>query len=209
MENKFNPFKTSYIKYDKKNLDLILKKPKNQAYFVLILSFFTIAFFGFFAIRPTIKTILQLNREIQDNRDLNQKLSEKINALAQVQSDYELIRGAIPALYNAVPKTAEFPILVSTLEQIGQKTDASISAISINNVVIAPASARPGGAKEPTQVTFQAAYNGRYDQLLAALELLLNDKRIMTLDSVSFVINPVKKDSAVMSITLDGEGYYY
>lgn len=199
--------KQSYRSYQKK-LDPMMKASKVRAYFMLILSFFTMAFFGFFAIRPTLRTIAQLNREIIDSKELDQKLTDKITALAQVQSDYELIRGAIPALNLALPQTAEFPSLVLAIEEIARISSASISGLTFDSLQIASVSAKEPN-KSPKDIFFTASFTGRYEQLLQALQLLSTSKRIIRYDSVSFGKSSGTSGIITMSISIQAKSFYY
>lgn len=62
--------KNTKIKY----LQLLpnLKGEKTQKFTTLILTFFALSFFGLLAINPTISTISELNKELEDNKFVDQ-----------------------------------------------------------------------------------------------------------------------------------------
>lgn len=204
----YNKIKLKYLE-SRERLQPVFKKPKVQAYSMLILSFFTMAFFGFFAIRPTLRTIAQLNREIQDSRELDSKLTKKINDLALIQADYELIRGALPALSTALPGTADFAQLVYALEEVSRVSQASISALTFSSISLASASAQPQESKEPTEMAFKLAMTGTYDQLIQAFRFLTNNRRIIRFDGVSFAVKQEQPSTVEMTVAFQAKSFYY
>lgn len=108
-----------------------LSKPKTRAYTFLTLSLFCVAFFLFFAIRPTINTIFGLRKQIQDEKSVEKKLQDKINALSQIQAEYGVIQSYLPALNAALPTKADIVDLVKTVEKLANENQASLSAVQI------------------------------------------------------------------------------
>src|SRR3990167_7353762 len=85
----------------------LLKKPQTRAYTFLILSIFTVAFFVFFAIRPTINTIIGLRKQIEDDQIVDTKLQDKINALSQIQAELDVLQPDLPLIDTALPTKSE------------------------------------------------------------------------------------------------------
>ena len=77
--------KKSKISYQ--SVSQSFKRKKTQAYTMFILSLFTISFFSIFAIRPTLKTVTSLHREIEDLEKIDEKLTTKINQLISAQAE--------------------------------------------------------------------------------------------------------------------------
>src|ERR1035437_7860822 len=105
--------KEQYEKY----LELIpdLKKEKAQKYITIVLTLVTIITLGLFAINPTLSTIANLQKQIDDNNFVQQKLQQKINDLAILQGKYSDLQNDLPVVYNAVPKTTEISLLVADI----------------------------------------------------------------------------------------------
>ncbi len=108
-----------------------MDKPQTKAYTFLALSFLTVAFFIFFAIRPTINTIVGLRKQIEDNQMVEKKLQDKINALSQLQAEYEVIQKDLPYLNSALPTTVNVVDLVKNFERLVSENNASLSAMQI------------------------------------------------------------------------------
>ena len=73
-------YKKEYDRYKRYYLSMepVLTKPVNQAYTAIIFSFLAVSLFGWYAIRPTVQTIVTLKREIADKTVLNKQMEDKI-----------------------------------------------------------------------------------------------------------------------------------
>src|SRR3989344_186695 len=58
-----------------------LTPERNQKFFGIVLTLCALSFFGFFAIRPTVSTILKLQKELSDNQFVLDQLKTKIKNL--------------------------------------------------------------------------------------------------------------------------------
>src|SRR3989344_478177 len=106
-----------YHRYSQKIAPLF-KEKRIQAYTMITLSLFTISFFGSLAIRPTLGTIITLQKQIQDRTIVNQKLEEKINALIQAQTSYQAIEADLPTIYGLLPEKPDVTSLLLKIEAL-------------------------------------------------------------------------------------------
>lgn len=150
-----------YQKYYQR-LEPMFKNRQTQAYTMVILSLITIAFFGMFAIRPTLKTIATLHRQIEDKEELNQKLEEKITALIAAQETYQQMETNLEKIYSLMPVEVEFPSLIRRLELVSVANSALISGIQVDEVFLynKDGTAAPGAPTvEEIQETTDATLN--------------------------------------------------
>lgn len=184
-------------------LDPFLRKPKVQAYSFLVLSLFTSAFFLFFAVRPTINTIINLRKQIEDSTSVDSKLTEKINALAQIQAQYEVIKSNLPLLAQAMPERADIVGLVQEFEKITTDNQAVLSAMQFSETNLVGE-----GAGKDTQntvpITFQVSAGGDYSRLLALLNSISKLPRLVSVDSVN-----INAGTASPAATIRLKAYYY
>lgn len=89
-------------------IEPLLASQEAHAYGLLILSLLTMAFFGYFAIRPTLSTISNLNRQISDAQLVDQKLQEKITALSTLSQQYNAIQPDLGIVWTALPREIKF-----------------------------------------------------------------------------------------------------
>lgn len=178
----------------------LLKKPQAKAYTFLILSIFTVAFFIFFAIRPTINTIIGLQKQIKDNQEVDTKLQDKINSLSQLQAELEVIQPDLPVLDAALPTKSEVVSLIKSLESLAKENNASLSAMQIGTAMlseVAPAeiivrpinqSTAAAPLPEPVQelipVSFVLTVEGNYADIANLIKKITNLPRIISTQSV-------------------------
>jgi len=184
----------------RKNIRPFLKKPKVQAYTMLILSLLAMSFFGFFAIRPTLKTIVGLQREIKDSQLVNQALEEKIIALSQAKEEYGKIENDLPLLAKALPAEPKFSFFLEDLENLAKETGITLSGVRLETVDL-----NQEDLQTPTQITSSLSVEGDYFTGKEFLEHLLNDSRIYLVDR--FEINS-KEGVSLLDLSLRVDGYY-
>lgn len=196
----------------------MVKNRKTQAYVMVVLSLLTISFFGFFAVRPTLRTISQLERQIQDRSDLNDQLDKKINALIQAQESYQAIEPQLPLLYSLLPEQPEFPLLLRHLETLAQTNEATISSIQFEPIVLLGEKPTATGeddkaTKNTASVTiplyFTLAVNGDYTHLIAFLTQLTQLDRIVTIQSVQFTGGKGGTGVASLGLGVGSSAFYY
>ncbi len=177
-----------YRKYYR-SLEPILSKPKTKRYSTVIFFFLTVALFGWFAIKPTIQTILYLQREIVDKKEVNTKMDEKINALIEAQAILETIQPQLEVVSYTIPINPQAVDIARQLKNLAQTTQASLSAIQIASVpilVATPSSALPSSVVKHTAIPITLSTDGSYNVLASFMSGLLAMQRIVVIDSVSF-----------------------
>ena len=177
-----------YRKYYR-SLEPILNKPKTKQYSTVIFFFLTVALFGWFAIKPTIQTILYLQREIVDKKEVNTKMDEKINALIVAQAILENIQPQLDVISYTIPSNPQAVDIARQLKNLAENTQASLSAIQIASVpilVATPSSTLPSSIVKHTAIPITLSIDGSYNVLASFMNGLLAMQRIVMIDSVSF-----------------------
>lgn len=177
------------------SLEPILAKPKTKAYSTVIFFFLVVALFGWYAIRPTVQTILYLRREITDKNEINQKMDNKIQALIESQALLESIQQRISLISDTVPKNPDAIDVVRQLRDIATTAGASISAVQVASVpAVSTVSAQQAPIVQHVGFPITISMEGNYQMLSSFLKSLVAMRRITMIDSISFV--PNKKLSA-------------
>lgn len=180
-----------------------LQKEKAREYTTLILTFFALSFFTFFAISPTLATIADLRKQVADNRDAENKLQTKIQNLYLLQQQYSGLTDTIPRVLSAVPKTPLTTTLMAQVQSLAQKNGVALVSLQSNEVEVFPIKNSPG--KIPS-FTFTVVVQGSFEQLLAFLTSFINYDRIVTLDSVSFSTDI--KEAILPRMSIRGRAYF-
>jgi Tfp pilus assembly protein PilO len=194
----------------------VVKNQRVQAYTMVALSLFTISFFGFFAIRPTLKTIGILQRQISDRALVDKQLEEKINALILAQATYQRIESQVPTIYSLLPEKPEVTSLLVKLQQLVEGTGATISGVTFDPIVIYNGEAPASPSAEvntpetvaTTPINFSLVYRGKYADLVQVLNQLTKLDRVVTINSADLSIGEAEKQGAILIVNLKTRAYY-
>lgn len=194
-------YKTELHRYRRyyQSIEGLAGKPKARAYTTAIFSFLAVSLFGWYAIRPTLQTILYLRKEIEDTQRVNQQMEEKIGKLIEAHAAYQQAQDDIPAVYEALPEAPEALTAIGQIRNIAIIRGASISAISSSQTPLLPKSqtvpnAQEGRAREilnrkVNTVPMSVVLLGTYDTLKESIEDILGMRRLITLDTMRLTVD--------------------
>src|SRR3990167_9706363 len=123
--NKVN--KDKYSKY----LELMpdFKKQKTQKFTTVVLTLLAIMILAIFAINPTLSTIANLQKQLEDANFVVERLDQKINNLSVLQTKYETLKNDLPIIYASIPKTEEAARLTGQLQALATENNLAIASI--------------------------------------------------------------------------------
>lgn len=151
------------------------------SYIYIALTLFTVSFFGFFAITPTLATITNLNRQYKDNLLVHEALNKKLTNLKLLDFQYSQIQRDLEAVYSAIPKSTKIAYLTRQLENIAAGSALSISRLNFGKVEI-----YPNTKKDPIySFTFTIDIAGNKNNVNNFLSKIINFDRIVNIESVT------------------------
>ncbi len=182
----------------------VTKIPFVRTYGSTIFTLFTITIFIFYAIKPTVETILVLQKKLADSNEVLQKVEQKSKDLAQGKQNYDNLDPAIKTKIDSlIPDTVSLKTVIQTLEQTAKLHDATVSALQIQPLVIDVKNDNKTGALTEVGFTFNTV--GEYQNLISLLQELKNSVRLISIDSVSISKLP---EGAGLIMSIAGKGYY-
>jgi len=201
-------YKTDADRYKKyyQSLEPLLLSPKKRQFTTVVFSFLAISLFGWYAIRPTIQTILYLRRELKDKTKVNQQMEEKIAALIEAQASYQNIETDLPLLTHALPNNPNIILLVSALRTLANDSGASISGIQAADIpilagetLVSTESATvtenpdepvkptvPSGKNKTVEIPISVTLSGSYPAIRSFLDGIINLRRIVSIETIGF-----------------------
>lgn len=181
-----------------RRLQGLYQKPPVRDFTFLVLSLLTVAFFGFFAIKPSLKTIGELVKEIGDKRMASEKLEQKINALSAAQQEYALVQPDLPLVLSVLPKDSDFSQLAKEIEYLASKNNLLLLSLRIQQASLF------GGPekKELISLDFDLNLSGDYLSLKNFLANLERLDRLVKIEALSFA----KKE--MLSLVITAKAYY-
>jgi Tfp pilus assembly protein PilO len=197
---------TSRVSY-RKNLADIYKKPAAQVSTALILTIFTITFFAIFAIRPTLATIVELNKRIDDQKIVVEKLEKKATALATAQSEYLLIEEKIPLIDAAIPKTYSLDTLLTQIEGIAASLNAPIDSIQVDEISFPEELVDEKKVGKVVDLPLNITISSTFMDIKEFMVMLSKIKRLVSIESISFSSETVDEGN-LLKMNLSVKAYH-
>lgn len=176
------------------------KEEKTQKITYVVLTLLALSFFGLFAINPTLSTISKLNKELEDNKFVDQQLQKKINDLSVLQEKYNGLQSDLPHVYNAIPTTPNAALLLAQIQALAKETKVNLNTIQVFAVDSDPKN------KKYSAFNFSLSANGNFDDLSGFISSLNSMKRITVQNIISITRQTGKENTLVLSIK--GEAYF-
>ncbi|MBI2025748.1 MAG: type 4a pilus biogenesis protein PilO [Candidatus Levybacteria bacterium] len=185
-----------YSKY----LELIpdFKKEKAQKFTTLVLSLVAIIVLALFAINPTLSTIANLQKQLEDAKFVTGRLEQKINNLSVLQTKYNSIQPDLPIVYEAVPKSTEATKITGQLQTLTEEVSMKIVSIQVSEIE----ASKKGGF---FYYTFSITASGNLENALDFLEKVANMQRVIDVSDISINIAAFDKS---LQFNLQGKVFY-
>lgn len=163
-------------------------KPVAKVSLELFFTIVAVIFFALFAIRPTLVTMSNLVKEIQDKENLDEKLKQKIAALSSVQSEFLSLQDRIQVLDNAIPSTPKFEEAISIIERIA--SDQQLTIISLEAKEIPKEVTEPIDFEKAVRLkkVITLTVSGDYPSIRQFVDQIRNSQREISVDSIVFVV---------------------
>lgn len=182
----------------------LTKNPLVKTYGTKIFTLLVMSVFIFYAIKPTVETILVLQKKLDDSNQVLKEITEKTSNLAKAQQNYENIDQDIKSkIEAAIPNNVGLKSIIQTLELTAQKYEASISALQIQPLVIETETSEGIGALAEVAFTFNT--EGEYEKLISMLQDLRSSDRLISIDNLS--LSKLSEGSGLI-MSLSGKAYY-
>ena len=184
----------------------ISKLPIIKNYGPTIFTLLTISILTIFAIRPTVETILVLQKKLADEEEILQKVTDKVNNLSLGQRNYDnLDQNIKEKISQAIPDAISLKSVVQSLEEAARLHEASISALQIQPLTInAKLSSQIGQVSE---ISFIFNLEGKYESLVALLQDLKTSSRLVSIDNLS--VTKTNEDSGLIMANSRNTHFYH
>jgi len=203
--------------FDYQKLFPVLQKEKARQYGILALTFFTMTVFGVFAVNPTITTIIELQRTLEDVRLVESKLSQKRNTLQVLKGKYDILLPDLALVDRAIPQRPQPVRFIGQIQAIANNSNVTLSDMRIETLSLTGTEAHKrikGKSNSPlpmlpenTQLfAFDITVSGTYPQVRNFLVNISNFERVTTIESISLA--RLTTDSPIVTLTIQGRTFY-
>lgn len=179
------------------------KKEKAQKYTTIILTLSASIILGIFAVSPTLSTIVKLQKQLDDDKFVEQKLQEKINNLSILQQKYSALEDDLPIVYDAIPKSSQIPLLLAQLQGLANESNVKIVnfqtfpiGVSKDNIL----------NKRFSSFDYNIVIQGDYQSMIGLLDRLVDFQRILTINNIS--IGKSSGNTQSLQLSVKGSAYF-
>lgn len=210
MNNKLRPAGGHYSAYLQR-VSQTYQNKEVRIYTSLILSFLTVAFFAYFAIRPTLITIASLKKEVKDQKEILKKLDDKLLVLSQAQQNLRTIEPLLYLLDEALPKESYLTLFLGQIETLINQNNLTLVSDKTGQVLIKGEEYKQANSSKQTEVKNYPSYTislvlaGNYEDLTRFLNSLENLRRINVIDDLNFN----RESSEAVNLSFKIQTYYY
>lgn len=197
MENKYSRYYT-FIKP-------IANNRRVRAYSSLVFSLIAILIFSVFAIKPTISTIIGIQKDVDQKNDSLSKLNAKTTDITQgIDNLNKIPPQTMAKLNNLLPNKTDVTALTDDLVTIAQENEASISALQYQplDLVGEPNTLNPSPALK--EISFTLNLQGDYQKVTTLLNAIKSSNRLITIDS----INLNQPESGPLVTSINARAFY-
>lgn len=178
-----------------------LTPEKSQKFFGLVLTLCALSFFGFFAIKPTISTILKLRKELSDNQFVLKQMETKIKNITGLRKQYFNLQNDLPIVNNAITIQPDAPILFAQIQSIAKTTNIAIK--KLQNFEVEIIKDGKSTSKNYYSYNFTVAGSGSFENISKFIQTLTDMERVVNIDT--FSINDIT-DQNRQSLEFDIQG---
>lgn len=196
-----------YKEYFMNILALYKRRQDLKMFLEVLLSLGTVAFFIAFALKPTVLTITELYRDIQNKKDVVNKLNTKIGNLSLAKDVFAKEQTTINLTKTSIPTSPVPENYVRQIEALASQNNLTLMGISVGEVLLY-GEAKKGSTQEEINplpenalgVNISINVSGTYEQLFSFLAGIEKLRRPINVDSVN--ITQSKSDTGNKLIIL-------
>lgn len=167
-------------------LNYFYEKPVARVSLEVFLTVFLVLFLASFAIRPTLITMSDLIKEIENKRELDGQLLQKIAALQTAQTEYAFVANNVPLLDEAIPTEANLIKSIKIIEKAASDNSVIIEAIGTEEIPEKSDPTIPFNQRTRQFVIIQVGVSGDYQSIRNFIETLKGSRRAFTIETINF-----------------------
>lgn len=170
-------------------LNTFYEKPIAKVSLELFFSIGLVLFLAYFAIQPTLVTMSNLIKEIEDKQKLDDDLGKKLASLASAQTEYATVQSQLYVLDQAIPRQPDIVGNLKTIEKLA--ADSNIIIQSLAAVEMPEDTPVDADFSDLERKTLPVRLNvtGDYMAIRTFVEKLINNRRVYVTDSINLSVS--------------------
>lgn len=167
----------------------IFQNEKTQIYLMLSLTFLSMSFLGIFAINPTLVTITELNKKLEDSTYANDALKTKIGNLSSLQNEYISLTNTWPLVDAAVPDDPHVIYVLGQMQAIAKETGVTVTGLQAFEVELTKGKSR----NKEASFTYSVTVQGEAQNLMQFIKTVSSFDRATTIEGIDYSNDPKTK----------------
>lgn len=143
---------------------------------------FVVVMIALFVGRGLIGQLSQNNQVLTKKRHADGQLADNLKAIAQLQTEYDQLGPKRDLILNALPTSADFPGIVSMMENLSLDAGVTLNSVTPNDT--GSASTQAGSASGPTEYKFGVSISGGYPSFRNFLKNVELSMRPLTISTM-------------------------
>ena len=160
-----------------------LSQERSQKFFAIVLTLLALSFFGFFAINPTVSTIVKLRKEVSDSEFVYKELETKIKNLSILRKQYSSMQTDLPVVMDAITTQPDVHLLFAQVQGAAQKSSVKVKKLQNFEVEILKNNKTLG--KKYYSYSFAIAGSGPFENISDFVSTITNMQRVIDIDIFS------------------------
>ena len=182
-----------------------LTPERSQKFFGIVLTLCALSFFGFFAIKPTVSTILKLQKELSDNQFVFDQLETKIKNLTTLRKRYSNLQSDLPMITSAITVQPDVHLLFAQIQSIAQTSNITIK--KLQNFEVEVLRNDKGMGKNYYSYSFAIAGSGSFENISRFAQTLTDMERIVNIDIFS-INNITDQNRESLGFNIQGTAFF-
>jgi len=178
---------------------------RSQKFFGIALTLCALSFFGFFAIKPTVSTILKLQKEVSDNQFVLGQMEIKIKNLTELRKQYFNLQGDLSTVTNAITTQPDASVLFAQIQSIAQASNITIK--KLQNFEVEVLRSDKTISKNYYSYSFAIAGSGSFENISKFARTLTNMERVVNIDTFS-INNITDQNSESLDFNIQGTAFF-
>lgn len=174
----------------------------------LFLTIGTVLFFALFAIRPTLLTMSDLIKELEEKRQLDTQLSEKIASLSSAQAQYLQLEPRLGVLDEAIPLQPQFYETLVMVEKSASDNNIVIMSMTLQTIPPEAPSTQPLTLQKKQFLSFSVTVEGSYEEIKDFVNQLQSWRRLFTVENIIFTVRE-ERSQRKLEANMTIYAYYY
>lgn len=181
------------------------RNPISSVSLELILTILLFLILTIFAIKPTLTTMGELSKEINEKKEVENKLKQKVASLNTAQIEYLSWQEQLNMLDSALPSADSTLRDIKTIEKLAFESNVILTNLSLPKFPDKINNTETAVFNQPINV----AVEGDYISIKAFVEQLQQNQRVMVVNTISFTIRKQRGNDESLSATMSINTPYY